>query len=145
MPPVRVLVDGFNLLHAVVLHGEDRRGWWSAAHQSRVVELVEGFSGERLRRYEAARGPEHALDPAVDIELVVVFDAARPNSPRCPPSPSVDVCFAPDADAWIVEQAAGAAGSRVIVVSRDRALQNRLHRHGVERMRPRHFERLCRE
>jgi hypothetical protein len=57
--PTLWLVDGFNVLHVVLLHGESRKAWWQSKGRERVVELARGFD-------------------ATDAEVVVVFDGSQP-------------------------------------------------------------------
>jgi hypothetical protein len=40
---VRWLVDGFNVLHAGVLRGNDRRGWWREEMRGRLLSRAAGF------------------------------------------------------------------------------------------------------
>ena len=42
-PKLRFLVDGFNVLHAGVLRGNDRRGWWREEMRGRLLERVASF------------------------------------------------------------------------------------------------------
>ena len=48
------LIDGFNVLHAGILRGRDRSGWWTAPMQARVVERVACFESS---------GAEPCVDP----------------------------------------------------------------------------------
>ncbi len=117
------LVDGFNLLHAAVLTGRSRRGWWGADQQREVVELSERFGAG---------------------EVVVVFDER--GSERAARSERVDVRFAPDADEYIVSLCASLRSSRsVVVVSADRSLCDRALDRGAARLSPWRFAEQCRE
>ena len=55
------LVDGFNVLHAGVLHGRDRAQWWTEPRREQLVALAERFDDaergdlDRVRR-KRARG-----------------------------------------------------------------------------------------
>lgn len=115
------LVDGFNLLHAVVLVGRERANWWGAAGQARVVELAEQFDAG---------------------EVCVVFDDRGKG--RVSRTERVDVQFAPDADEYIVQHCASLRGSRsVVVVSADRALCDRSAHRGASRLSPWKFRERC--
>lgn len=115
------LVDGFNVLHAVLLVGRERANWWGAIEQARVVELAEQFDAG---------------------EVCIVFDA-RGNE-RVSRTERVDVQFAPDADEYIVQQCASLQGSRgVVVVSADRALCDRSAHRGAARLSPWKFRARC--
>lgn len=116
------LVDGFNLLHAVVIRGRDRKRWWSADHQERVIRLVERFP----------------------CEAWVVFDAAKPDSERYSGSTTVPVYFEASADDCLVEMAKRLEPDKQVhLVSADRALQDRARRYGAIRCSPWAFSEAC--
>jgi len=124
--PARLwLVDGFNVLHAAVLKGRDRRGWWRGPARARVLALAGGL-------------------PDADAEIVVVFDGDDPDEePDLPPR--VRQVFAPSADDWLVRRVkAAAAELPVLVVTADRALAARARHHGAEIVSPRSFAARCR-
>jgi predicted RNA-binding protein with PIN domain len=122
------LVDGFNVLHAGILKGRDRAGWWTAPVQLRLVE--------RVARFE----PLHA-------ELWVVFDAASPGSERCAPEAAlarVQLVFAPSADDWLVRRVRqDEAPARLAVVSGDRQVTGRARHAGARIVSPRSFLARC--
>lgn len=123
------LVDGYNVLHAGVLRGRDRAGWWKAAAQARVVAAAAGFD-----------------DP--QAEVWVVFDAARPEaaSERCaaPPGGRVRLVFTPSADDWIVQKVRGhAEPERLAVVTADRQVAERARHRGARVVSPLAFLRRC--
>jgi len=123
------LVDGYNVLHAGVLRGRDRAGWWKAEAQSRLVAAAAGFD-----------------DP--EAEIWVVFDAARPEaaSERCtaPPGGRVRLVFTPSADDWIVRRVRGhAEPSCLTVVTADRQVADRARHRGARVMSPLAFLRRC--
>jgi predicted RNA-binding protein with PIN domain len=136
--PALYLVDGFNLLHAVLLRGPERTApWWRVAWQERVVRLADAFGAG---------------------EVCVVFDLRRdePSSSTlspgafecCSGTERVQVRFAPSADDFIVNWCAelgSVAGSRreVIVVSADRALLDRARARGAGRLSPWQFAEQC--
>ena len=115
------LIDGFNLLHTVLLGGEERGQWWTAASRSRVLEAV------------AAATQERGHD-----RVWVVFDGSRPApEPATGPLQSV---FAPSADDWLVRRVKSASDpSRVVVITADRKLANRARHHGASVQTPRAF------
>lgn len=115
------LVDGYNVLHAAVLQGRERQQWWALEHQARVVGLAESF-------------------PAG--EVWVVFDAR--GTDRVSGTERVQVRFAPDADACIVELCAELRGLRAVtVVTADRALADRATHRGATRLSPWQFAKQC--
>jgi hypothetical protein len=121
------LVDGFNLLHAAVLRGRDRREWWRRPSRERVVELAGRFDEPRA-------------------EVVVVFDGERPPEEATPPEDARPrVVFAGSADAWILDAVRRARDpSRVVVVTADRPLADRARHRGAAVMGPREFAARCR-
>jgi predicted RNA-binding protein with PIN domain len=121
------LVDGFNLLHAVVLQGRRDREWRGAEEQARVVALADGFGG---------------------AEVWVIFDEREPGAggalERCSGTAGVQVSYALSADERIVELCAEQRGQReVVVVSADRALVDRCRHRGAKRLSPWEFAKLC--
>lgn len=115
------LIDGFNVLHACLLKGRDRQTWWRAEAQARVAQWLETFAQHH--------------------EVVIMFDAARPDSERCPDAGfSATVRFAPDADAAIVEAVRAAATRCICVVTADRSLTDRCKALGARTLRPWAFD-----
>lgn len=117
-PGPTVLVDGFNLLHARVLRGRDRRDWKGPEARARLIAALAD------------------ADVPPGAELVVVFDDPRPA-----PSDTVPrVVHAPDADAWITRQVLAHADPETItVVTADRALGDRCRTAGAHIVRPHAF------
>lgn len=118
-----LLVDGFNLLHAVILQGRDRANWWNRDNQARVVQLVSRYNGPEICQ--------------------VVFDAARADSVRLEIAAGEGVVYAPSADDWIVQQVEQRKGREVTVVSADRSLVDQAKRCGAARMSPWQFAEKC--
>ena len=120
------LVDGFNVLHAAVLKGRDRKEWWREPARARVLDLAGGL-------------------PDAHAEIVVVFDGEAPDeAPELPPR--VQQVFAPSADDWLVRRVKQTPrGAPVVVVTADRQLADRARHHGAEIVSPRSFAARCRE
>jgi predicted RNA-binding protein with PIN domain len=122
------LIDGYNVLHAGVLRGRDRRGWWTASVQSQLVAIADTFE-----------------DPAAQI--IVVFDAAKPEAPRAaePPPPSrVRLVYAPSADDWLVRHVrTSQEPERIAVVTADRQVQGRARHGGASVVSPLTFLARC--
>lgn len=120
------LVDGFNLMHAAVLKGRDRREWWRAEARARVLELVRGLD-------------------APGAEVIVVFDGRRePDEPDADDPPGPRVVFAASADEWMVAAVRRAADpSRIAVVTADRQVAERARHRGARVIGPTRFARLC--
>lgn len=125
-----LIIDGFNALHAGVLVGRDRAGWWQEAAQRRLVERVEQFVDLR------------------DVEIWIVFDRRSSKEARTPKVTSRDtriqINYAPSADDWIVEQVGALAGQRAVtVVTADRPLRERVRRTGGALRSPLQFLADC--
>ena len=118
-----LLIDGYNLLHSVILRGRERPHWWSVDNQARVVSFVSTHSG-----------PE---------ECWTVFDAGRADSSRLEITNEHRVHYASSADDWIVVQAEEQSKRGVTVVSADRALVDRARRFGAKGMSPWVFAESC--
>jgi predicted RNA-binding protein with PIN domain len=129
--PATWLVDGFNVLHAAVLHGRDRAEWWTAARRAEILELA--------RRFDDA-----------GVEIWVVFDGPRAGEAAHPdevaPAPGgVHVRFAPSADDWLVERVRSTPDpSGLAVVTADRQVAGRVRHHGARVVTPREFLARCR-
>ncbi len=124
--PVTWLIDGFNVLHAAVLRGRDRKDWWRAEARERVVDLV------------------RQLD-APGAEVIIVFDGRRPadEPERDPPDPQV--VFAASADDWLLAAVRRAPDpTRIVVVTADRQLADRARHRGATILGPTAFRERCR-
>jgi len=125
-----LIIDGFNVLHAGVLVGRERAGWWQEPAQRRLVARVEQFTN-----------PSYP-------EIWVIFDRRSDRSSQRTDVTSQDarirVVYAPSADDWIVEQVEALSGQRpVTVVTSDRLLRNRVHQAGGELLSPSRFLAAC--
>ncbi len=133
---MRIFIDGFNLLHSVVLKKENRSRWWSVHQQLRVIELVSSFSP-----------PPAFKGHSVEFEkLEIVFDASSSRSERAvlplPFSQRISLHYAPSADDWIVEQIKECA-QPAMVVSADRPLTDRARHLGALKIIPWQFSEYC--
>lgn len=124
--PTVWLIDGFNLLHAAVLRGRDRREWWGPAARERVLALV--------RRLEAP-----------GAEVIVVFDGRRPpDEPETHDATGPQVVFAASADDWLVRAVRQAPDpSRIAVVTADRQVAERARHRGARVVGPIAFRERC--
>jgi predicted RNA-binding protein with PIN domain len=122
------LVDGYNVLHAGVLRGRDRRGWWTASVQSRLVAIADTFEDRSAR-------------------IIVVFDGRDPDSPRAAdpaPTSRVELVYAPSADDWLVRHVRSSpAPERIAVVTADRQVQGRARHGGARVVSPLAFLARC--
>jgi predicted RNA-binding protein with PIN domain len=122
---VRWLVDGFNVLHAGVLRGNDRQGWWREEMRARLLARVAGFDDEAA-------------------ELWVVFDGSGPLADAELRSLRPRVVFAPSADEWLLAEVREADDpTAVVVVTADRQLADRARHRGAQVVSPRAFLARC--
>jgi predicted RNA-binding protein with PIN domain len=117
------LVDGYNVLHAVVLGGKDRSRWWTGSLRRELLERVSGFDA--------------------DAEIWIVFDgpddsgaATDPRGPHC--------VFADSADAWLVDRVRKAEDpAEIAVVTSDRQVAGRARGKGARVVSPQDFLARC--
>ena len=131
-----MLVDGFNVLHAVLLGKEREDGWWRREPRERL-----------LRRISAWQSGPH--------EIWVAFDGTQPAwsvwaepiaVPRTSHSQSTTVhsVFVESADDWIVRRARRATHpEQMIIVSGDRKVTGRARSAGCEIWTPWAFISRC--
>jgi predicted RNA-binding protein with PIN domain len=119
--PAVWLIDGFNVLHAGVLRGRDRREWWTEPRREALLRVVAAFD-----------------EPA--DRVFVVFDGRRPPGEAS----AENVVFAPSADDWLLERVRAAPEpGRVVVVTGDRQLADRVRHRGARVVSPRQFLARC--
>jgi hypothetical protein len=118
------IVDGFNVLHAGVLRGKERSGWWRAEARERLLERVRGFAEPGAEVWVVFDGPDDRQGPEAE------------TGPR--------VVFAPSADEWVVARIRTEPDpARLTVVTADRRLADRSRRRGVRIVRPLEFLARC--
>src|SRR5262249_535080 len=112
-----LIIDGFNVLHAVVLVGRDRAGWWQPAAQRRLVERV-----------------EQLVDLPYPISRIVFDRDTRHNDAHenvTSNDSRIRIIYAPSADDWIVTEVERLSPQHTItVVTADRPLRERVRRGG---------------
>jgi len=117
-----LIIDGFNVLHAVVLVGRDRARWWQPAAQRRLVERVEQLT----LSYPS---------------MWIVFDR-RPSANGAPEDVTsndsrIRVVYAPSADDWIVQEVERLTPQHLVtVVTADRPLRERVRHVGGALLSP---------
>lgn len=125
MSDERWLVDGFNVLHAGVLRGNDRRGWWREEVRARLLARVAGFEDARA-------------------EVWVVFDGPGPGGEAERASERPRVVFAPSADEWLLAAVRETPDpTSVVLVTADRQLADRARHRGARIVSPRAFLARC--
>ncbi len=148
LPAAAWLVDGYNVLHTVLLGGQPREGtdWWGETGRDLLWERIQSFDG--LHRPESAAadlrpdpgnaGPD-ALEPGT---VWIVFDGKRPASSQRAANPQV--VFAPSADQWIVDRVRSSPNSSALaVVSADHQVVGRCRHAGAQIVTPRDFIARC--
>jgi len=119
------LVDGFNVLHAGVLHGRDRAQWWTEPRREQLVALAARFDD-------------------AEAEIWIVFDGRGPEAPGEEPASRVRRIFAPSADDWLLAKVrASQAPACLAVVTADRAVADRARHRGAQVVSPRMFLSRC--
>ncbi len=157
------LVDGFNVLHAGVLKGRDRREWWTAPVRERLLALAAGFDDPTAELWIAFDGPA-PVAPARKAGASRPRSEAQPSEggppqgkaaqrPRSQAQPSeggplqdvrVRAVFAASADDWLVTRVRRAEDpARFAVVTCDRQVADRVRHRGARVVSPREFLARC--
>ena len=142
--PRTILVDAFNVLHAVLL-GKDRAdGWWRREHRERLLERICDWQGGPDEIWVAFDGN----DPSESVwaePVAIIASAPNDNDGPAPKmAPTIHSLFVESADDWIVRRARKAEEpERVIVVSADRKVAGRARSAGVEVWTPWAFIAEC--
>jgi len=123
-PDTEWLVDAYNVLHVILLGGEDRSQWWRAEARDRLIE--------RAARLPVDRG-----------RVWLVFDGGAPTPEPDAEAVGPRVVFAPSADDWIHQRARRALGPTPLVVTADRKLARRCRRVGARIVSPGDFIAAC--
>ena len=124
------LIDAYNVLHAGLLRPEDRTRFWTREHRERLVGRVRNFSLLKTTLFVAFDGD----DPGRH-EIAALAGSAWDR---------LFVVYAPDADAWILEQVRTAlAPEKLAVVTGDRRLAGRARHRGASIVSPRAFLDHC--
>jgi len=149
-----ILVDGFNVLHAVLLGKERDSGWWRRVHRERLLERVTHWRGGADAIWVAFDGSRPAM--SVWAEPVAMSSGGDSPGPavhsvgsvhgvqRVDRVHSVHSLFVESADDWIVRRARRAEHpERMIVVSADRKVAGRARSAGCEILTPWAFMARC--
>lgn len=133
-----VLVDGFNVLHAILEREEREAGWWRRAHRERLLRRLARWPDPSDALWIAFDGAKPAWSSWAEPVAQVVSDGGATSdrgaaSPARPDGPYLHSVFVQSADDWIVSRARRAAEpARTIVVSRDRQVAGRSRSAGCE-------------
>lgn len=133
------LIDGYNVLHAGMLHREDRVRWWTRHHRDRLTERagrLETNAHEIWIAFDGDDEGERTLSP---------IEPDPPSHPqKSPRPPKVRIFYARSADAWILERVRKAANPQeVVVVTADRKVADKAHHRGAQIVSPRAFLDHC--
>jgi predicted RNA-binding protein with PIN domain len=134
--PRVILVDGFNVLHAVLLENDRSAGWWRRKHRERLLERLCDWRGGPDQIWVAFDGSQPR--ESVWAEPVAIV---RPGERK---GPTIHSIFVESADDWIVRRARNADDpTRTIVVSADRQVAGRARSAGCEILTPWTFMGGC--
>lgn len=132
------LLDGYNVLHTVVLRG-DREHWWREDQRNRLISLAATLDAGGAPIWVVFDGPHPLADAPDDPEQAAAARARSSGAGR-----GVGVVFAPDADDWILRRVRSAHEPQTIaVVSADRRLCARVQSRGGRVISPRSFLNAC--
>lgn len=123
-PETEWLVDAYNVLHVVLLGGEDRSEWWRARARDRLIE--------RAAHLPIAHG-----------RVWLVFDGGVPAAETDAEVAGPRIVFTPSADDWIHRRARQSIGPAPRVVTADRKLARRCRRAGARIVSPGDFIAAC--
>jgi hypothetical protein len=142
-----ILVDGFNVLHAVLLGKERETGWWQRATRERLLRRASLWPERSDEVWIAFDGAQPAWSVwAEPVARIVANGDAAGDSPSDTPGqgPMVHNVHVESADDWIVRRARRAADpARTIVVSGDRKVAGRARSAGCEVWTPWAFVSHC--
>lgn len=120
-----ILVDGFNVLHAVLLGKERQDGWWQRESRERLLRQISVWQSGPDEIWVAFDGTQPAW--SVWAEPIAVPKTVRSKSTI------VHSVYVESADDWIVRRARRAIHpDRTIVVSGDRKVTGRARSAGCE-------------
>jgi predicted RNA-binding protein with PIN domain len=143
------LIDGYNLLHACLLTGTDRRDWWKAENRETVLALAGQLGDPGAEIWVVFDGTEesqeiYAPPQELDSEGEGHSDDSTAGTPP-EAAPPVHVVFTSSADDWIVKRVRRAEEpSLMAVVTSDRQVAGRAAHRGARVVWPRDFLELCR-
>lgn len=119
-----ILVDGFNVLHALLENDEHHDGWWRRRQRERLLRRIATWPHHSDEIWVAFDGAEPSWSVWAEPVAKVVSPIAGSGSAG--PGPYVHSVFVGNADDWIVRRARRAPRpERVVVVSRDRQVSGR--------------------
>ena len=143
-----ILVDGFNVLHAVLLGRDRADGWWRRVFRERLLDRVCSWRGGGDEIWVAFDGSRPATSVWAE-PVATPLDAPAGTTPAGGPltrRPIVHNVFVESADDWIVRRARRAERpEELIVVTADRKVAGRARSAGCEILTPWDFIERCPE
>ncbi|MBJ20185.1 MAG: NYN domain-containing protein [bacterium] len=140
-----ILVDGFNVLHAVLLKEDRESGWWRRALRERLLRRVSDWPGGDDEIWVAFDGAQPSW--SVWAEPVATILPARRSGAKGPDArggPTVHNLYVESADDWIVRRARRTPHpDRTFVVTADRRVAGRARSAGCEIWTPWAFMARC--
>ncbi|HIF93779.1 MAG: NYN domain-containing protein [Myxococcales bacterium] len=131
-----ILVDAFNVLHAVLLGRERDHGWWRREERERLLRRISGWKNGPDEIWVAFDGAQPAWSVWAEPILRPITVASR--------GPIVHSVYVESADDWIVRRARRSARpQQLIVVSADRKVSGRARSAGCEIWTPWAFISQC--
>jgi hypothetical protein len=131
-----ILVDAFNVLHAVLLGKNREQGWWRREERERLLRRISTWQSGPDEIWVAFDGTQPAWSVWAEPVLRPMTSATR--------GPTIHSVFVESADNWIVRRARRAAqASQMIIVSGDRKVTGRARSAGCEVWTPWAFMSRC--
>ena len=145
--PRTILVDGFNVLHAVLLGKDRAKGWWQRVHRERLLERLCEWRGGPDQIWVAFDGTRPAESIWAEPVAIVHSDMNTGRSPGQTAkkiAPTIHSVYVESADDWIVRRARKSSDpTNMIVVSADRQVAGRARSAGCEVLAPWTFMSGC--
>lgn len=147
-----ILVDGFNVLHAVLQKAEREAGWWRRKPREQLLRRIAGWREGVDEIWVAFDGAQPAwsvwAEPVVEIveppDAGETWDGSAPVSLGGQKRSVVHSVFVESADDWIVRRARRARRpERTFIVTADRQVAGRARSAGCEVWTPWSFMSRC--
>ncbi len=150
-----ILVDGFNVLHAVLLEADRASGWWRRAVRERLLRLAADWPDREDEIWVAFDGAQPSwsvwAEPVAQVVPVPSGTPARTGNQTVAPGsarPLVHNVHVESADDWIVRRARRARrfdrAEQTVIVTADRQVAGRGRSAGCEIWTPWSFVSKCR-
>lgn len=139
-----ILVDGFNVLHAVLLKQDREAGWWRREPRERLLRRVGEWPGDDDEIWVAFDGAQPSWSVWAEPLATVPPSPSRPSKAGHARGPRVHSLYVESADDWIVRRARRTPHpERTVVVTADRQVAGRARSAGCEILTPWTFMSRC--